>query len=223
MHILHTSDGGANWQVISATSPTNNPPTALPFGGDKSGISFASPTTGWVTGFSPTPNFIWLYVTHDGGASWQHQNIPLPGNIGDVQIMALTPVFSNATTGILPVVFTGTTTQTIIYATQDGGASWHSTTAVPINATAQLVDFVDAAHGWMANNTDNSAGTHSTVYRTSDGGQHWTPYTVTLGADLEMLTFASPTRGWAIDATQSLYQTTDGGQTWTKVPPSLVS
>jgi photosystem II stability/assembly factor-like uncharacterized protein len=219
--VLYTSDGGATWKIISVTSYTNNRPTALPFGGDKSGINFVSATTGWATGFSEVPNFAWLYVTHDSGATWQHQTLPLVGNASNDQIATMPPVFFTATDGILPVIFSGLTNQTIIYITQNGGRSWSATAAVPIGT--QTIDFVDAAHGWVANNTDDVRSnqyTNSTVYRTSDGGQHWTQYTVKLSADLETLDFVSPTQGWAIDSTQTLYHTANGGQSWTKVTPT---
>ena len=223
--VLHTNDGGATWQIVSATSYTNNRPTALPFGGEKSGISFVNATTGWATGSSAASNGIWLYVTHDGGTTWQPQSIPFTGNMSDERMATLPPVFFNATQGILPVIFTGRTNQTIIYVTQNGGKSWNATTPLPLVAVAHMTDFVDAAHGWVADNTNDARSnqyTQSTVYRTGDGGQHWTQYTIKLGADMEALDFVSPTQGWAIDSQQMLYQTTDGGQTWTKVTPIIV-
>ena len=222
--ILHTSDGGATWKTVSVTSSTHNSPTALPFGGDKSGISFVSATTGWATGFSEAPNFVWLYMTHDSGATWQHQSIPLAGNAGHGQIATMPPVFFTATDGILPVILAGLTNPTtIIYVTHNGGRSWNATAPVSIGPSAQTIDFVDATHGWVADNTDDVRSnqyTKSTVYRTSDGGQHWAHYTVKLSADMETLDFASPTQGWATDSRQTLYQTTNGGQTWTKETPT---
>lgn len=222
--VLQSNDGGASWQIISATRYTGNRPTALPFGGEKSGISFVNATTGWVTGSSATNKGVWLYVTHDGGASWQPQSIPLGDNTDNNQAATIPPVFFNATQGILPVVFAGFTHQTIIYSTQDGGEHWNATTALPLMALAQTTAFVDATHGWVADNTDDARSDqylHSTVYRTSDGGQHWNASTVTFDADLALLDFTSSTQGWAIDAAQRLYQTTDGGQTWTKMTPTV--
>ncbi len=221
--VLHTSDGGATWKVISVSSyNTLNNPTALPFGGDKSGISFVNATTGWVTGYSPVSQFAWLYITHDGGVIWQHQSIPLPADAFGVSI--LPPVFFNATDGILPVDLSGTQSDVFnIYVTHNGGASWSSTTPVSTPAIAGLIDFIDAAHGWLAGNTYAVASNqydNSTVYRTSDGGQHWMQYIVKLNAAIAMIDFVSQAEGWAIDSTQALYQTIDGGQTWTKVTPT---
>ncbi len=218
--VLHTSDGGVTWKVISVSNyNTANNPKGLPFGGDKSGLSFVNETTGWATGFTAADNFAWLYITHDGGVTWQHQSIPLPASAS--QVSTIPPVFFNATSGLLPVIIPSLEGQTIkIYVTHDGGASWSATTPVPTSATAGTIDFVDALHGWIVSNTldvKSNQYINSTVYRTGDGGHHWTRYTVRLNADITMIDFVSQTRGWAIDSAQVLYQTKDGGQTWTKV------
>jgi photosystem II stability/assembly factor-like uncharacterized protein len=199
-----------------------NNPTAIPFGGDKSGISFVNATTGWVVGYSPVSSFAMLYITHDGGVTWQYQPISLPADaVGGVS--TLSPIFFNATDGILPVVLAGAQSQSLnVYVTHNGGASWSATTPIPAGGIAGMVDFVDALHGWVAVNTYAVTGNqyeYSTMYRTSDGGHHWTHYTVKLRADIDLINFVSPAQGWAIDSTQTLYQTTDDGQTWTKITP----
>ena len=220
--VLHTSDGGANWKVISVSNyNTANNPAAIPFGGDKSGLSFVSATTGWITGFTAANHVAWLYITHDGGVTWQHQPIPLPNDAS--QVSTLPPIFFNANDGVLPVVLPGSQSQALnIYVTHDGGASWSTTTPIPSGAMAGMFDFVDATHGWVASNTYDTSNQYknSTIYHTSDGGQHWMHYTIKLNADITEIDFVSQTQGWAIDSTQTLYQTTNGGQTWAKVTPT---
>ncbi len=218
--VLRTSDGGATWQVVSVSNAnTVNNPAAIPFGGDKSGLSFVNATTGWITGFSPVGQFVWLYVTHDGGATWQHQSIS--GLEDPFGISTLPPIFFNTTDGILPVVLPNSQSQALtLYVTHNQGASWNATISIPSGGMAGMLDFVDAAHGWVADNIDavtSNQYKNSVIYRTSDGGLHWTPYTVRLNADISMIDFVSRTQGWAIDSAQTLYQTTDGGQTWAQV------
>jgi len=219
LDILQTSDGGASWRVLSVCDATTvNNPAALPFAGDKTGLSFVNETTGWVAGSTARNNFAWFYVTHDGGATWRHQAIPLPA--GATQVSIFPPVFFNNTDGLLHALIPGLEGQTSeIYVTHDAGASWHATASVP----AGIIDFVDARHGWIASNTFDVKYQYlkSTVYSSSDGGEHWTPHSVKLSADMLQIDFASPTRGWAIDSLHSLYQTTDGGQAWTRVTSSL--
>lgn len=226
--VLHTSDGGATWKVISVSDDkTQNNPTAIPFFGDKSGISFVNDTTGWVTGSSAIEHFAWLYITHDGGVTWQHQSIPLPADAS--QLSTLPPVFFNATDGILPAIIPRQNGPNIdiIYTTQDGGANWSSTGLVPVHTTSTadvISDFVDAMHGWIVSNTSDVKSLQyikSTVYSTSDGGESWTQYDVKLSADITMIDFTSPTQGWAMDSSGFLYQTMNSGQTWTKVTPTV--
>src|SRR5581483_9354234 len=91
--IFRTTDGGTTWLKVSSTDQnTGNQSGTLPFAGDKSGISFISTTTGWVTGTLPVDNRAWLYVTHDGGSTWQPQNLPLPAN-SNVQVATMPPIF----------------------------------------------------------------------------------------------------------------------------------
>ncbi|HLZ60791.1 MAG TPA: hypothetical protein VKR06_27910 [Ktedonosporobacter sp.] len=219
--ILHTSDGGATWKIISVTSYNTASPPVLPFAGDKSGLTFVNETTGWATGFTNRDNFAWLYITHDGGATWQHQDLPLPAQA--YQVTTLPPTFFSATDALLPAIIPGQNGETVnIYATHDGGASWRPTN--PIHTGWGLIAIADAQDVWIINNADDPNSNqyaYSTLYTTNDGGGHWVQHTIKFSANATMIDFASPTDGWVIDEAQSLYQTSDGGQTWTKVIPTL--
>src|SRR5205807_1592793 len=49
--VFQTTDGGKTWQSVSAALFSDvTPPGHLPYGGQKSGISFLNASTGWVTG-----------------------------------------------------------------------------------------------------------------------------------------------------------------------------
>jgi photosystem II stability/assembly factor-like uncharacterized protein len=221
--LLHTSDGGASWKLISGCNfMTANNPTAIPCEGDKGGLSFLNEKVGWLTGFT-NENLVLLYKTTDGGMTWHHQSLPLPVSAYTFQISTMPPVFFNATSGFLPAIIPSTTGQiTIIYVTHDGGATWHATTPIATSVTA--LDFVDAMHGWIVTNTfdaNTNQYNSTTIYQTNDGEEHWTQRNIKLGADITSIDFVSPIQGWAIDSLHSLYQTTDSGQTWTKVTPML--
>ncbi len=217
--IFRTTNGGAGWTDVMSIRPETNPQAgALPFSGDKSGLSFRDASTGWATGFVAGPNlFPWLYVTHDGGATWQHQSLPIPSAITNAQVALTPPTFFNAQAGILPVDFNQQNAPGLdVYFTQDGGATWQSTALVL--ASANSVDFIDPARGWA---TDGA-----TLLVTSDVAQHWQSLTTGgLFQQVGYLDFISPTLGWAIASQDSahalLLQTTDGGHTWTQVSYSL--
>lgn len=220
--VLHTRDGGASWKLLSVSNETTiHNPLALPFDGNKGGLSFVNETTGWVSG-GARDHFPWLYVTHDAGVTWRHQAIPFPAQATGV--VTFLPLFFGATDSFLPANTFSPEGQAVeIDVTHDSGTSWSALPLVPASADAGTIEFLDALHGWIASNSLDvrSKQYRSTVYSTSDGGEHWRQHSVTLSADILLIDFASPTQGWAIDGLQILYQTTDSGQTWSKVMPSV--
>jgi photosystem II stability/assembly factor-like uncharacterized protein len=220
--VLRTTDAGKTWMTISnafAASTDGPPPGQLPFGGQKSGIGFLNASTGWVTGTVSAPDLAWLYVTYDGGSTWHQQSLLMPLGIASVRLSILSPTFFSATDGILPITFVNSATDSniaiAIYVTHDGGSTWQSTTPLPREFS--IVDFADSQHGWA---TDGSI-----LYRTSDGGQHWTQLSTSESLkNVSQLDFVSDQIGWAISSTpsNSVLKTVDGGHTWTVIS-SLVS
>jgi photosystem II stability/assembly factor-like uncharacterized protein len=213
--VFRTADGGKTWTNVSmALFADSTPPGHLPYGGQKSGIRFVDRSTGWVTGSVPLANLAWLYVTHDGGSTWQQQALPMPPGLPSARLSVLSPTFFSPTDGILPVIFSHVTTDsataTVIYTTHNGGRTWQSTSRVP--AALPLLSFADMQHGWA---TDGK-----TLYSTGDGGTHWLKLSLTAGfKNITQLDFATATVGWAISSTtppaSSLLKTIDGGQSWT--------
>ena len=199
--IFRTTNGGKSWTAVSRTSygGNDNIPATFPFSGHKTGLVFVNASTGWATSNG-------LYVTHDGGATWQRQPLPAPPGQG----FAL-PTFFTAQDGIL-------SGGSQLFVTHDGGTTWKSTSSLP--ALPGLVTFIDMQHGWVA--ADNG----TTLYRTGDGGAHWAKITQAIEAlitSVVQLDFVSTEVGWALGYTSEppntlLFKTTDGGQTWSQVP-----
>ena len=225
--IFRTTNGGQTWTKVSSSNAFNNAPGALPSLGEKTGLSFRDASTGWATGVdSPVgqPNFVWLYMTLDGGQTWQHQTLVFPRNVVvSGQLSLAPPTFFTVNDGILPVLFnTPSASDLDVYVTHDGGATWQPTTIVA--APANVTDFIDMNHGWVAGGT--------AIYMTVDGGQTWTKALINSIPGLRdssafvTLDFVSTRAGWGIVYDYSannyqgqifLYKTVDGGHTWTKV------
>lgn len=220
--VFHTADGGKTWTNVSmALFADTTPPGRLPYGGQKSGIRFLDSSTGWVTGSVPLANLAWLYVTHDGGSTWQQQALPMPPGLPSARLSVLSPTFFSAADGILPILFSRTTTDnaiaTAIYTTHDGGRNWQSTAPVP--AALPLLSFADMRHGWATDGT--------TLYSTGDGATHWLKLSPDASfKNITQLDFVTDTVGWAISSTKpnasSLLKTVDGGRTWTTIPSTVV-
>src|SRR5438067_568015 len=178
IEIFRTSDGGENWERVSRVYPASTdgpPPGKLPYGGSKSGLSFLNASTGWVTGSVIVNNFTWCFVTHDGGSTWNFQTLPpLPKGVS-AQLSFMSPQFFTSSDGVLPVNLSSDTSSAFgVYVTHDGGATWSSISLLPTSIAS--TDFIDANHGWATNGPAHGgkgAGI-STLYMTSDGGQHWT-------------------------------------------------
>jgi photosystem II stability/assembly factor-like uncharacterized protein len=213
--VFRTADGGKTWmEVATALFSDTTPPGHLPYGGQKSGIRFLSASTGWVTGTVSVPDLAWLYVSYDGGSTWDQQSLPMPSGVPSARLSITSPTFFSASAAILPVTFvqptTGSAIAIAIYVTDDGGSTWRSTTPLP--GALSIIDFVDLQHGWASDGT--------LLYRTADGGTHWAKLSPSGNfQNVSHLDFVSDQVGWAISSpspgSSSVLKTADGGQTWT--------
>jgi len=205
-----TADGGATWSADHPTGPGS-------LGVEGSSISFASADDGVVAG-SPVGSGI--FVTHDGGKTWQAATLSAPaGFSGDLRVFSQ-PVFSDARTGLVAVHFQGDTqSATRIYRTIDGGSSWTFLAAVP-GSGVLFVTIIDPRH-WIA--TDGAVVEHTT-----DGGSSWShgvsqPTYGGQQTGLQGVQFIDLDRGWAQwtdpQGNSHLIATIDGGSTWHDLEP----
>jgi photosystem II stability/assembly factor-like uncharacterized protein len=220
--IYQTTNGGQTWNKVSDTGPT---PGSLPFNGHKTGISFKDTTTGWATGDIARPDFVWLYVTHDGGKTWQHQDLALPPGIANPTMTTTTPPVFFGNIGFLPVLIAANTGRLeVLYVTHDGGTTWKSTTPLHI-APGSIFSLTSSVYVFDVNQSWTWPDQWNTSYSTGDGGQHWTTYTSSIQNGVSGMSFISRTTGWAIGNSPTneplLFKTTDGGQTWSKVDYSI--
>ena len=126
--------------------------------------------------------------------------------------------------------------------TDDAGATWTQgqpfnvlleTGEIPSNASTYAdLDFVDPLHGWFFDAQMPAVGAPMFIYRTVDGGVHWSQVEMTpatgktsagaLPADCSPygMTFVSTTTGWVTGSCGQVTQSTlfdvthDGGATW---------
>jgi photosystem II stability/assembly factor-like uncharacterized protein len=212
-----TVDGGTTWTKLSETDPNDatGGSNHLPFGCSKGQPVFVSISTGWIPGAcSAGPVGPLFYVTRDGGQTWNTATISLPaGFTGQCMCEIGSLRFSDARNGVFVLDIYGSDgrTQTYLYATHDGGASWRPGPTLP--AQAYGVYFVDKSHGWTLNAKNNS------LLATSDGGQHWSMVgTIPSTQGVMGFQFVTTEIGWALASEpqgEPIVKTSDGGQTWT--------
>ena len=117
--IYKTEDGGEDWTKISSSQDKESNPESLPQMGLKTGITFLDVSTGWVGFDIPAPEPA-LYVTHDGGQTWQSQELPVPKNNDGLTFSITPPTFFTKLDGIINV----TNIDNLLYVTHDSGKNW---------------------------------------------------------------------------------------------------
>ena len=113
--------------------------------------------------------------------------------------------------------------------TDDAGATWRDATPPGLTETP-TIDFLDPQHGWVlemgAFDQTTSAAIPASLWRTSDGGRHWTLATLPRqDISAATISFIVPTAGYLAVTPNAepnsrqtiLYATADGGSSWTKV------
>lgn len=214
--LFASSDGGQTWSQVSKTPVTGGSgaePAAMPFVGNKNGLTFRTATAGYLAGYAPIPGQPYFYGTEDGGKTWSHLDLPVPQELAEIDGPTYAPVFLTPEYGILPLTYfvPNQTSQTVMFfVTSDGGKTWMPSAPTTIG---------DPSVGGLAAWSCPVQGTifvanGKTLNVSTDGGATWTA--ITPDRSLEgatLLQFATAKTGWVV-ANGSLMTTTDGGKTW---------
>ena len=226
--IIHTSNGGASWQVQSTFTEYQ----------EFSAVQFLDSNNGWVTVSYPNNQTIlhstnggitWsialsggggnnlfdidfvdpnngmavggkIWHTSDGGTHWNLQNDP----VFDVDILYglefITPNDAWALGNMGHILHTS-----------DGGNNWQVQYQVPDHTPVQATDFIGINNGWIV-------GGH--ILHTTNGGTTWEQQNDP--ADyLRDVQFNDANKGWAVGGIMvgghgmaTILHTTDGGQHW---------
>jgi photosystem II stability/assembly factor-like uncharacterized protein/nitrous oxidase accessory protein NosD len=201
--IVHTSDGGLNWQA------QGNP--AAWTGMSANDISAVDDQTAWAAlgSTAGTPSGAILHTT-DGGVHWVPQAIPagLTGGIKGVKGLSRSEAWAASLYG------------TVLHTT-DGGAVWnvvpHPTTAI---TDVNRIDALGGADVWIASPNEDHGG-NSNMIHTQDNGLTWWLEAlpdVPSGNGPMTVNAVSPLVAWtALNRSGNLYRTLDGGDKWVEV------
>jgi photosystem II stability/assembly factor-like uncharacterized protein len=214
--IYRTSDGGATWSKVFTDDPgAPGSSDSLPLVGDKNGITALDPEHGWVTGSQPSSDFIYIYASQDGGATWAHQETAFPTGYSGAMANTDLPVFFGASEAVLPVRLYADNVAADFYVSHDAGQTWSATTPV-----------AQGGHMSAASATDFFVWDGGSALNAShDAGISWSSVTPNINIKDSMVSmqFVDASTGWVLTSDASshrtLYQTSDGGATWNILIP----
>jgi len=227
VEIFRTMNGGRDWDEISSVSIDDRPPVTGQISAAcyKDQILFRDVSNGWVMGECLESGFL-LQVTHDGGLSWELEDMPPsiegPDLLNAAECVPYPPVFSPPQRGLFTVICMFDSLLT--YRTSDGGQTWDPPSVRRERLMIDGVDSVDADNGWLVYFDDKA---EKRLSITHDGGQTWSE----MGpngdhVNLSETGFVDSKAGWALlnDENRehsSLCKTLDGGITWACLTPRL--
>ncbi len=217
--VLASTNGGSSWSVVNRQAPVGR-------------IKFVSSAIGWGLG----PQGTELYVTRDGGVSWQKVSLPLGQGSGAPWESLTLPTFFGQTGVLLAQPTSG---KALVEITDNGGKTWKPLTA-PFQAQptvapgvlgpiCQTCVSVGAEPLSVLNSSTIVYWSGGTLNRTTNGGKSWTststsPASAVIGSTGNQgasgpLQFSSLRSGWAITKSDSLLLTRDGGLHFSSVVP----
>ncbi|MGA2112827.1 MAG: hypothetical protein ABSG98_11880 [Anaerolineales bacterium] len=214
--VFTTGDGGNTWSRVFIDDPTvTGSSDTLPLAGDKNGIAALDANHAWVPGAQPSPNFVYLYMSQDGGHTWTHQNVAIPNGYAEGMTSVSPPTFFGSTAGVLPVQLMANNSGVVFYNSRDAGQTWTASQPVAQRGDASVASMADF-FVWDGGPDLNVS---------HDSGSTWTEVTPNINVHdtLASFQFVDANTGWALtedaNSHHSLYKTTDGGATWTALIP----
>jgi photosystem II stability/assembly factor-like uncharacterized protein len=233
--IYQTQDSGKSWQrILDLVSPASDGINTC----CQSGMVFSDLQNGLVTtSFGPDP-FAHVSWTHDGGKSWQRQDLPLPSKyLEQASCNTVSPLFSPPQTFYVLMECSALAGQTnqgslnYIFMTTDLGNHWNSfplpepaleSDGWHYNRRDHKIEFINSQVGWLFVTDFYESGdgqrqkmfTH--LYKSIDSGQTWQALGTLNWAG--SFSFIDQNLGWAIARDfpdqYAFVQTSDGGQSW---------
>ncbi len=203
-YLAHTTDGGATW-------------TSQRFAWFPTALDFVDASHGWVG----TGGGVWS--TTNGGRTWKSHALRAGWAFSSIDFIDASHGWAAGAVSIPSDPNAGSTAA--VFATSDGGVTWHRQSLGVDSDQMNTVSFVNANDGWAVGEGSDLGGA-GTIVATTDGGVTWSPQSAGTDSTLSGVTFVDAEHGWLPEG-DSIYATSDGGATWTAhdagIPVTAVS
>ncbi len=227
--VWKTTDSGVTWTPISDGFFKTSSVGALAVADSDPNIIYAGMGEACVRGNASNGDGV--YKSLDGGKTWRHMGLDQTYHIGAVRVNPKNPdIVYVAALGHL----WGPNEERGVYRSTDGGTTWKQ--VLTRGPDAGAVDLamdpgnprVLFASFWQVRRNPyhfDSGGPGSGLWKSTDGGDHWTDISRAQGLPRGVLgrigvtvSPADPDRVWALveAADGGVYRSDNGGRTWTK-------
>lgn len=156
-----------------------------------------------------------MFITRDGGKSWQDIRIYKAGEFGSGRPSFLSIRFSDKKRGyVVGSVLKKSgddevVVDSLLMRTEDGGETWRRI-AVPTKTELFHIDFNGNSHGWIV-------GDEGVILATTDEGNTWKKQASETTLPLYNVDFRDDNDGYIVGKSGTILRTENGGETWQKV------
>jgi photosystem II stability/assembly factor-like uncharacterized protein len=141
--VFNTSDGGKNWECHF--------PSDYPI----EDVSFCDPLNGIVLNYQSSD---YLFITHNGGQSWNSLNVTIPEDPFQVQ-------YTSPLRAYLQTMYS-------LFRTDDGGITWQKK-SLPDCLNYTDMHFLNDSVGFLPGFQNVGIYNDGGYYKTTDGGENW--------------------------------------------------
>ncbi|MBI5058678.1 glycosyl hydrolase [candidate division KSB1 bacterium] len=229
--VLKSTNGGLNWTTVFEED------FALSIGAlavDPQHATWVWVGTGEANASGDSYGGNGVYLSQDGGRTWQHKGLEATRHIGK---LAVDPANSNRVFVAAAGENVGTNPERGVYRTTDGGTSWErvlyltdSTACIDVAVNPVHADTVYAVMWERVRRPWNrqAGGLTSGIWRSTNGGDTWSelitglPHTTTVGRGGIAVSPVNPQRLYAVYANDpgsilGTYRSDNAGNSWTTV------